>query len=139
MLQRLKFPLIYILEALLWLPLLAGFFIASLFFRAESIASLNLQGKSLPTHWEAAVYNHGMYLPGYKIAEHPLSFVLVIFLMAISGFGIYLLQKAQQTQRTNAKPAEARAHRLANATVFATVGIISYYFVMHVFVGIAPA
>jgi len=64
MLKQLKFPLIYIVEFLLWLPLLAGFAITTSFLAAKPIATLDLQGKSLPASWEAAVLNHGRFLEG---------------------------------------------------------------------------
>src|SRR5688572_14572971 len=110
MLKQLKFPLIYIVEFLLWLPLLAGFAITTSFLAAKPIATLDLQGKSLPASWEAAVLNHGRFLEGYLISSHPFTFSLGLALLAASIAVLYLVHKAQAFQRQSDGPAHSTAH-----------------------------
>jgi len=68
MLRSLKFPLLYVIEAFLVVPLLGGFVLTVSFLAAKPVSSFDLGGKSLPPGWDAAYLNHGRYLRGYLVA-----------------------------------------------------------------------
>jgi hypothetical protein len=59
MIKAVRFPLLYVLEAILFIPLFGGFVAADAFLAARPLAELDLGGRSLPATWEAAVPNHG--------------------------------------------------------------------------------
>jgi hypothetical protein len=139
MLKKLKFPLIYLAELLLWLPIIAGFYTTISFVAAKSIASLDLQGKSLPTTWEAAVHNHGSFLQGYLIANHPIAFALGILSLFGPAIPLYFVHKAQVWQRQEAKTASASAHTIAHLCVVALLAAIGYFVISHVLVGVSAA
>ena len=138
MLRNLKFPLIYILETLLWLPLFGSLVSLASFLAATPVAAIDLKGKSLPSGWEAAVKNHGNYLQGYVIENHPLAFAFSIALLVGSAALLYHVHKCQLWQRNEAGAAHASAHKIAQLVVFATLGIIGYVLVMHILVGVIP-
>jgi hypothetical protein len=139
MLKNLKFPLIYAVETLLWLPLMAAFYGTVSFLAAKPIVSLDLQGRSLPAGWEAAVPNHGKFLQGYLISNHPAAFSLTIAVLLGSAFLLYLVQRAQMAQRKEAGASGATAHKVAHACVFAVLAVLGYFLVTHVLVGVSAA
>ena len=139
MLKSLKFPLIYVVEALLWLPLLAAFYGAALFLAATPIANLELQGKSLPASWEAAVANHGKFLQGYLISSHPVIFALTLAVLLSSAFLLFRVHKVQAAQRQAARSSGAMAHTIAHGCVFALLAVVGYLFVTRVLVGVSAA
>jgi hypothetical protein len=139
MLKNLKFPLLYVVTTLLWLPLVAAFCGTVSFLAAEPIASLDLQGKSLPAGWEAAVPNHGKFLQGYLISNHPVAFSLSVTALLGSAFLLYLVQRAQMAQLKEAGASGAAAHKVAQACVVAVLAALGYFLVMHVLVGVSAA
>jgi hypothetical protein len=138
MLKQLKFPYIYIVEFLIWLPLLTGFAITASFLAARPIATINLQGKSLPTSWEAAVANHGRFLEGYLISSHPLAFCFGLALLAASIAVLYAVHKEQAFQRQSDGPSHRTAHMIANFAVGGALLIIGYFVFTNFLVGIEP-
>jgi hypothetical protein len=126
MLTKLKFPWLYVLELICWGALLPAFVFASVFVASQPISQLNLSGKSLPSHWEAAVPNHGKYLEGYLIHNHPVAFACVLTTLAASVSLLYLIYRAQQAQQASAVGREATAHRVARFVVFGLLVVIGY-------------
>jgi hypothetical protein len=139
MLKDLKFPLLYVAEVLLFLPLLAGFVGIISFLAAAPLSTLDLRGKSLPADWEAAVPNHGKFLPGYLIANHPIMFAFTIVLLLGSVAVLYRVQRAQALQLKEAHVASANSHKIARGVVFAVWAAITFVLVMRVLVGVSPA
>jgi hypothetical protein len=139
MLKNLKFPLLHVVTTLLWLPLIAAFYGTISFLAAQPIASLDLQGKSLPANWEAAVPNHGKFLQGYLISNHPVAFSLSVAVLLGGNYLLYLVQRAQLAQAKEAGASGAMAHRIANACVVAVLATLGYFLVMHVLVGVSAA
>lgn len=139
MLSRMKFPLLHLLEVLLWLPMIGSFVAVTSFISADPISMLDLHGKVLPAHWEAAVYNHGRYLQGFVLSRHPVAFGLSAALLIGTAVLNFLVRKAQMAQMAGSAPSSVRHHRIAQATVFGAVGALFYVLVMHVLVGVAPA
>jgi hypothetical protein len=138
-LKNLKFPLLYAAEALLFVPLLAGFVGIVAFWDAQPLGMLNLQGKSLPATWEAAIPNHGKFLPGYLIANHPIVFASVIALHLGSAAILFRIHKAQALQRKRETSVGETAHKIAQGSVFAVWAVIIYILVTRVLVGVSPA
>lgn len=139
MLKNLKFPLLYVAEVLLFIPFEAGFVGISAFLDAKPLDTLDLHGKSLPSNWEAAVPNHGKFLPGYLIANHPIMFAFTIVLLLGSVALLYRVQRAQALQLKEAHVASANAHKIARGVVFAVWAAITFVLVMRVLVGVSPA
>jgi hypothetical protein len=125
-LKNLKFPLIYVIESLLYLPLMAAFYAMISFVEAKPIASLDLQGKLLPATWEAAVPSHGKFLQGYLISNHPLAFSAIVVVLLSAALGLVFVQKAQVEQRKAAAPSGTRAHTIAHACAFAALAVIGF-------------
>src|SRR5262245_41688333 len=121
MLKNLKFPLIYFDEVMFWLPLMAGFFITSVFLMSEPLSSMDLQGKALPSSWEAAISNHGNFFEGYLIANHPLAFAGGLILLLASAALLYPVHKAQRHQHQAASSNEKRFHTIAQLIVGAVL------------------
>jgi hypothetical protein len=139
MLSRLPFPLIYVLEALVVVPVLGGLVGVTSFLAAKPVASLDLHGKHLPATWEAAVPNHGNFLRGHLISNHPVAFAAFVALLIASGIALYLIHRAQLAQRSAAQGAQLRLHNIANAFVFAVWGLYGYILVMHLLAGVPAA
>jgi len=139
MLKKLKFPLIYAVEILLWLPLMAAFYGAVSFVASKPIASLDLQGKSLPASWEAAVPNHDKFLQGYLPSNHPVTFSLIIGTLLVSAFLLYRVQMAQLAQRKATTPSGVRAHTVAHTCVFVILAALGYFLIDHFMVGVSAA
>lgn len=139
MFNNLKFPLIYVVEVLLWLPLLAAVYGAASFVAAKPIASLDLQGKVLPAGWEAAIPNHGNFLQGHLISSHPVAFALSIAVLLGSAFLLYRVHKAQAAQRLADGPFGAKAHTIARGCVFAMLAVLGYVLITRVLVGVSAA
>jgi hypothetical protein len=137
-LKNVKFPLLYVAEILLFIPLLASFVGVNAFLGARGLDTLDLHGKSLPVSWEAAISNHGKFLPGYLIANHPLVFVSFVLLLIGSAFALHQVRKVQALQRKEAS-ANTVAHRVAQGIVFGVWAITVYVLVMYVLVGVSPA
>ncbi|UUF00112.1 hypothetical protein NDY24_10805 [Xanthomonas hortorum pv. pelargonii] len=137
MLKNMKFPLLYVVELLLWLPLIVSFYATSTFLSAKPIAALDLQGKSLPAGWEAAVPSHGKFLQGYLISNHPAAFGCSAVIMAGSAFLLYRVNRAQAVQRAAADSRGNRSHLIANGFVFATLAMIGYVLLTRVLVGVS--
>jgi hypothetical protein len=124
---------------LFFVPLLAGFVGIVAFWDAPSLGMLNLQGKSLPATWEAAIPNHGKFLPGYLIANHPIVFASVIALHLGSPGILFRIHKAQALQRKKETSVGETAHKIAQGSVFAVWAAIIYILVTRVLVGVSPA
>lgn len=137
-LKKLKFPWLYILELLLWFPLIAGFIVTIGFLEAKPIASLALQGKTLPRHWEAAVASHGKYIEWYLIANHPMAFTGGLLLLVLSVIALYRVHRAQLWQQKNVLGEHSRLHKIARFCVMATLAILGYIFLTQYLVGISP-
>ncbi|UOS99255.1 hypothetical protein LZZ50_02430 [Xanthomonas arboricola] len=137
MLKNVKFPLLYVVELLIWLPLLISFYVTSTFLAAKPIATLDLQGKSLPTGWEAAVPSHGKFLQGYLISNHPAAFGCSAVIMVGLAFLLYRVNRAQTVQRAEAGSRSNRSHLIANGLVFATLALIAYVLLTRVLVGVS--
>ncbi|RYF11230.1 MAG: hypothetical protein EOO40_03700 [Deltaproteobacteria bacterium] len=137
MLKNMKFPLLYILELLLWPPLLVSFFAASMFLGAKPIAALDLQGKSLPAGWEAAVPSHGKFLQGYLISNHPAAFGCSAVITVGLAFLLHRVNRAQAVQRAEADSRSNRSHLIANGLVFATLALTGYVLLTRVLVGVS--
>lgn len=138
MLKNLKFPLIYLIEIMLWLPLISGFYLSTLFIGAKPLNVLNLHGKSLPATWEAAVTNHGKFLQGYLISNHPFMFALSLTLWLGSAFLLYKVHRKIELQCKELGPEYATRHKIANTTVFIIVGAFGFFLITHVLIGIEP-
>jgi len=138
MLKRLKFPWIYVIELVLWLPLVTGFIATIAFVASQPITDLKLAGKSLPKTWEAAVPNHGKSLEGYLINSHPFAFAAALVLFLASAVSLYHVHKAQLWQLKNA-PGLATAHKLAQAGVFAILAALGYVVLTQLLVGVSPS
>jgi hypothetical protein len=139
MLKTLKFPWLYIIELVLWLPLLAGFATTVAFVAAKPIASLDLQGRSLPVTWEAAVANHGKFLEGYLIAKHPAAFAFGVLLLLGAAALLYPVYKAQLWQRQSDGESRLAAHKIAHVCVAAALVALGYFLLNHYLVGVSPA
>jgi len=126
MLKSLKFPIIYVVELLLWLPLLAGVAITASFLAAKPLASLDLQGKALPAHWEAAVSSHGQFIQGHLMSSSPGYFWFGAALVVASTAFLYPVHKAQAFQRQSASPTLKTAHTVAHVLVAALLLASSY-------------
>lgn len=137
MFTKLKFPLLYLVQALLWIPFLASFCAINAFF-GTPVAELSLDGKSLPAGWEAAIYSHGQYLQGFLISEHPIAFALTIIVLVGSVFLLHKVQKAKSVQREAGGPSMALAHTIAHFCVGAIIIGAFYLLVFHVLVGVDP-
>lgn len=140
MFSHLRFPLVYVLEAIIWVPLLTSFAAVVSFVAAEPIATLSLNGGHLPSSWNAAVPNHGAYMRGYLISDHPFAFSVSLIGLIASGFVVIQLQRAQVAQRTAASGEVLRNHNIARAVTFAVwicYGLVFYRYVVSG--GIRPA
>ena len=138
-LKDLKFPLLYAVELLLWLPLLASFYGTVAFLASKPIHSLDLQGKSLPANWEAAVPNHGKYLQGYLVSSSPVAFALVVASLLCLGLLLYQVHKAQVVQRRATGPSRAIAHAVAQGAVMAILVGVVYFVLSRVLIGTSAA
>ncbi len=139
MLQRLPFPVIYALEALVVVPLLGGLVVVESFLAAQPFASLDLRGKHLPTNWEAAVPNHGTFLRGYLINKHPIAFAASVAVIVLSAVALFQIHRAQTAQSAAAQGQMVRRHAFARFCVFAFWGLCGYLLVIRLLVGISPA
>jgi hypothetical protein len=137
--RDLRFPIVYVLEILVVIPLLGSFVAVTSFLAAQPVASLDLRGKHLPSGWEAAVLNHGNYLRGYTIANHPIRFVIALLVLVVSVAMLYRIHRAQMTQRAAAYGPQIWRHNIAHACVFAAWALYGYILVTHLLVGISPA
>jgi hypothetical protein len=106
---------------------------------ATPMGSLDLHGKMLPSTWEASVSNHGTYLPGYVIANHPLAFSIGVFGLLFSAAMLYVIHRAQKQQRLVAGADFDRPHKVANLSVMAALAVMSYILIFHLLVGGRPA
>jgi len=113
MLRSVKFPLLYLIELALWIPLVTGFAWTVSFLAAVPIGRLDLRGKSLPAGWEAAVPSHGKFLEGHLIANNPFEFGAALALTIFSAAALYPVSKAQKYQREMAGPSRKRVHAFA--------------------------
>ena len=139
MLKTLKFPWLYIIELVLWLPLLAGFVTTVAFVAAKPIASLDLQGRSLPATWEAAVSNRGKFLEGYLISNHPTAFAFGVLLLLGAAVALYPVYKAQLSQRQSDGESRVTAHKIAHVCVAVALMGLSYFLFTQYLVGVSPA
>jgi hypothetical protein len=139
MLKALPFPLLYVAEVAVWVLLLASFVALWSFLGATPMGDLDLHGKRLPSTWEAAVSNHGTYLPGYMIANHPVAFSIGVFGLLFSAAMLYVIHRAQKQQRLVVGADFERVHKVANLSVMAALAAISYILIFHLLVGVHPA
>ena len=137
MLRNLKFPLLYIFEALLLVPLTGGFVLTVSFLAAKPISSFNLGGKSLPAGWSAAYINHGRYLRGYLVKDHPIAFAAVLILLLLTLTALYRVHKAQVAQRNAG--VSSRSHKVAQACVLLVFAALGYTLLAHLFYGVSPS
>lgn len=139
MLTKLKFPWLYVLELVVWAPLIASFIAITLFIGAETPGSPELQGKALPVGWEAAVSNRGNYLRGYLIENHLFVFVLLLFSLAASTVLLFFIHRAQMAQREIEAETRRIAHKIAQSVVFGTLVFSGYLLLSRVLVGVPLA
>jgi hypothetical protein len=139
MLKNLKFPLIYIIELVLWLPLLASFIVTAGFLTAKPISAINLEGKSLPTNWEAAVASHGKYIEWYLISNHAVAFYVGLLILLSSAALLYPVTKAQVWQQQQAKIVGSKRDTIAQLTVTAIIALLTYFIVFPHLIGVSPA
>jgi hypothetical protein len=137
--KDLRFPIVYVLEILLVIPLLGSFVAITSFLAAQPVASLDLRGKHLPSGWEAAVPNHGNYLHGYTIGSHPIRFAIALVVLVVSVAMLYRVHRAQMTQRAAAIGPQIWRHSIAHTCVFAVWVLYGYILFVHLLVGISPA
>ena len=128
----------YVLEAILFIPLFGGFVAAVAFLAGRPLAELDLRGRALPATWEAAVPNHGRFLRGYLVDNHPIAFCAVIVTVLCSGIALIWVHREQVAQRAAAQGRTWRAHQIANACTFAFWIALSYTVIVHVLVGVTP-
>jgi hypothetical protein len=139
MLKTVRFPILHIIEVALWLPLLASFVSVVSFLASRPMASLDLKGKSLPSTWEATVPNHGRFLPGYIVANHPVAFTFSLLGLVGSAAMLYVVHRAQMMQQAEASLEFKRAHKIAQMCVVAAVAVMGYILIVRVLVGVTPA
>jgi hypothetical protein len=139
MFRDLRYPIVYVLEILIVIPLLGSFVAITSFLAAQPVASLDLRGKHLPSGWEAAIPNHGNYLRGYTIGNHPIRFVVALVVLVVSVAMLYRVHRAQMTQRAAALGPQKWRHNIAHTCVFAVWALYGYILVMHLLIGIRPA
>ncbi|MGG6463580.1 hypothetical protein [Solilutibacter silvestris] len=129
MFKSLRFPLAYVLEVVLLVPLFASFCLVTAFIASHSSSSLRATEARIPSNWEAAVPNHGGYLRGFSITAHPALFALSIAVFLVVGALSWQLRVAQSWQRRNVPPAQARTYAIAAAVTFvAWVAIALFLF-----------
>ena len=119
--------------------LLAGFILFVSFVAATSVAELDLGGKSLPADWEAAYLNHGKFLRGYLIENHPLAFAMTIVLLVGSFAGLWLMSRHIKARAETGADPRTRMDNLVNAAELAAaiaIGIVVYKLL---FIGTLPA
>jgi hypothetical protein len=138
MLERLRFPWIYVVELVLWIPLAAGFVATVTFLASKPVIELELGGRSLPPTWEAAVPNHGRFLEGYLVSGHPVAFGAALALLFASAALLYPVHKEQLRQAKAASGREALAHKGALAVSFAAVAAAGYFGLSRFLVGVVP-
>lgn len=138
MFRQLKFPLVYVLEGVLFPLMFSGFFVTTSFMMAKPPAGLDFHGKSLPAGWEAAVPSHGRFYEWYLMANHPILFVLGILFWLAPLVPLYRLHKAQAVQRQEDGESRRTAHAVASACVIVALMLTSYWFVFHVAAGVIP-
>lgn len=138
MLKNLKFPLLYVAEFVVWLPLAGSFYWSALFWAARPVSSFQLGGKSLPLGWEAAVANHGKYLQGYSVDSHPIEFFCSVAMLIVFAVLLYPLRKAQAEQAKNEGAEGAGRHKAANLLVMGALVATAYFAYSRVLVGVSP-
>jgi hypothetical protein len=139
MLKSMRFPFLYVIEFLLWVSLLAGFANTTSFLAAKPIANFDLQGKSLPPSWEAAIANHGGFLEGFLISSHPFRFSLGVALLIVSAVALYPVNRAYVSLLQTADRSRKIVHYIAHFVVTATLVAIGYFVFTQVVISVAPA
>jgi hypothetical protein len=137
-LERLRFPWIYVVEFVLWIPLGVSFVVTVTFLASKPVTELELGGRSLPPTWEAAVPNHGKFLEGYLLSRHPAVFGAALALLFASAALLYVVHKEQLRQAKTASGKEALAHKGALAVVFAAIAATGYFALTRFLVGMSP-
>src|SRR5690606_34548011 len=117
----------------------AAFYGVASFLAAKPVADLDLQGKSLPAGWEAAIPNHGKYVQGYLLSSHPAAFFLVLIVLLGSALLLRSVHKVQVAQRIADGASRAKAHSIANGSVFAFLAIVGYLYLTQVLVNVSSA
>jgi hypothetical protein len=130
----LRFPWLYVLEAVLWLPVTGGAMSVLSFLNAESAAELLAKGKAIPPGWEAAVRNHGFYYEWHLISTHVFHFIASLVVAVGAAIAISLIRKTEHALLKAADPQIKKWHVLANVLVTLVVVGVSYLFVVKIFV-----
>ena len=128
MLKRLPFPIVYILEPLLAVPLFASFYLVIAFAASQPAEAIRATGAVIPVNWEAALPNHGGYLRGFLPSAHPFLFSASVVSLAAFGFIAWKLRLAQQWQQRFAAPEEVKRHKVAGAVAFAAWVLAAWLF-----------
>lgn len=131
--MRLSFPWIYVIEVLLWLPLLGAFFALASFLAAQPAIELLAAGKPIPTGWEAAVKNHGMYYEWYLISTHVLLFGITVAVFIGAAIGMFVVRRTEKLLLEHGDPQVTKWHVPANFAVMAIVAGLGYLFLFKVF------
>jgi len=124
MLKDWRFPWLYVVDITLWAGEVVCFLGLVSFLFSKPVPS----GKSLPASWEAVLPNHGKYVPGYSIANHPFAFSALIVLVAVCFSLRRRVQEAESLQRASASGRWQSAYVVADAVVF--IGCMAVAFVL---------
>ena len=137
MFRGLKFPLLYVLEAIL-LPFQAGGFLS-----LPRSLLLNLWLVSTFTTRPCRLAGKPLFLITVAItsviSDHPVLFALGILFLFLPTAVIYQVRKAQALQRQEAEASSNTAHAIAGAFVFATFIFTAYWLVFHLAAIVKPA
>jgi hypothetical protein len=114
--RALAYPWIYVTQLVGWLVLFGSFFFVVSFFMAAPITELDLGGKSLPSHWEAAYKDHGAYLQAYLIPKHPVLFALSAAVLISTLLALSLVRREIARQIHDGGEPRARADKIARGS-----------------------
>ena len=116
MARALAYPWIYVTQLSGWLVLFGSLFFMMSFFMATPIAELDLGGKSLPSHWEAAYLDHGTYIRAYLIPRHPFLFAFSVAVWITTLLALPLVRRELARQIHEGGELRARADKIARRT-----------------------
>lgn len=126
MFKSLRFPLAYILELVVALPLFVSLYFTGAFVASTPATTLRASGARIPASWEAALPNHGGYLRAFSAAEHPFLLAVSLAILALCAWISWKLRVAQVYQRKTAPPELVKRHTVANAITFVGWGALAF-------------
>jgi hypothetical protein len=130
MFKRLPFPLAYVLEPLLAVPLFGSFYLVVAFLASKPADAVRATGAVIPVGWEAAVPNHGGYLRGFLPSAHPILLSAAVASLIAFGLIAWQLRLAQAWQQRTTTPEQARRHKIAAAVTFAAWALVAWLLFM---------